>query len=183
MPPFPGFPEAGRSRRETHFAHIARTIVYQQLAGSAARAIHGRVAALTPDPRFPRPEVLLALPPQRLLDAGLSRAKCAALLDLAQRVVAGDLRLAGIARHDDDEIIERLTAVRGIGVWSAQMFLMFRLGRLDVMPSSDLGVREGLRRLDGADARPTPKALDARAADWAPLRSVAAWVLWRLTED
>lgn len=179
--PFPGFPGPGGS--ESHFHALARAIVHQQLAGAAARTIHERVRALTPGPRFPRAEELLALDPRVLRGAGLSAAKLAALTDLAQRCVDGRLQLARIARSSDEAIIERLVEVRGIGRWTAQMFLMFRLGRLDVLAPEDLGLREGLWRLDGLAARPTPKELMARGESWAPLRSVASWVLWRLCEE
>ena len=92
------------------------------------------------------------------------------------------LRLRGVGRLPDEEIVQRLTVVRGIGVWTAQMFLLFKLGRLDVMPATDLGVREGLRRLDELEERPAPKAVLARSEVWKPLRSVASWVLWRLCD-
>ncbi len=180
--PYPGFPRPGRARRETHYEALARAIVFQQLAGKAAATIHGRACALSGGRRFPDPECLLALPVRSLRGAGLSRPKQAALRDLASRVHDGRLRLHGIGRRTDAEIIEHLVTVRGIGVWSAQMFLIFRLGRLDVMPCGDLGVQEGLRRLDGLAERPGPKEVEARAARWAPLRTVAAWTLWRLTD-
>ena len=179
--PYPGFPTRDPARR-THYEHIARAIVYQQLSGKAAATIHGRVCALTPGRRFPRPPEVAALPDEALRGAGLSRAKIAAVRDLAARIEDGRLRLRSIGRLPDDEIVARLVEVRGIGTWSAQMFLMFRLGRLDVMPSTDLGVREGARLLDGLAERPTPRSLDARAECWAPLRSVAAWTLWRLVD-
>jgi len=182
LDPYPGFPDRDR-RNGTHWESLARAIVFQQLAGAAASAIHGRVCALTVGPRFPRVADYLELPDDGLRGAGLSRAKCAALRDLAERIDDGRLRLRSIGRLPDDAIVERLVTVRGIGVWSAQMFLMFRLGRLDVMPSGDLGVREGARLLDGLDARPTPKETEARGAVWAPLRSVGAWFMWRLVEQ
>jgi 3-methyladenine DNA glycosylase/8-oxoguanine DNA glycosylase len=180
--PYPGFPQRSDRRGRTHYESLARAIVYQQLAGRAAATIHGRVCALSPRGRFPRPDELLALPERRLRAAGLSRNKLAALQDLASRIVERRLPLASLGRRPDEEVIERLVEVRGIGTWSAQMFLIFRLGRLDVMPADDLGVREGLRRLDGLDERPTPAAVRERAACWAPLRSVAAWTLWRVAD-
>jgi 3-methyladenine DNA glycosylase/8-oxoguanine DNA glycosylase len=167
----------------SHFHALARSIVYQQLAGAAARTIHDRVAALTPSGRFPTATELLALPEERLRGAGLSRNKLASLRDLAERVGSGRLRLTSIARLDDEGVVERLVEVRGVGRWTAEMFLIFRLGRLDVMPATDLGVREGLRRLDGLGERPTPAEVLARAEPWRPLRSVASWVLWRLAEE
>jgi len=182
LEPYPGFPTGDR-RNGTHWESLARAIVYQQLAGAAAATIHGRVCALTPGPRLPKVPEFLQLADDALRGAGLSRAKLAALRDLAERIDDGRLVLGAIGRRTDEEIIERLVTVRGIGVWSAQMFLMFRLGRLDVMPSGDLGVREGVRLLDGLAERPTPKETEARGAAWAPLRSVGAWFMWRLVES
>jgi DNA-3-methyladenine glycosylase II len=179
--PFPGFPAPDGA--DSHFHSLARAIVSQQLATAAARTIHDRVRALTPGPRFPRPPELLALDPAALRGAGLSAAKLAALTDLAQRCVDGRLALPRVSRLPDEAVIEHLVEVRGIGRWTAQMFLMFRLGRLDVLAPDDLGLREGLRRLDGLAERPTPKELAARGEAWAPLRSVASWVLWRLCEQ
>lgn len=180
--PYPGFPCTPAQRSGTHFDNLARAIVYQQLSGRAAGTIHGRFRALTPGPRPPRPAEVLALDDSALRGAGLSRAKVAALRDLARRVESGELRLAGLARLPDDEVVERLITVRGIGVWSARMFLLFRLGRLDVLAPGDLGLQEGLRRLDGLDERPGPEQLAERGEAWRPLRSVASWVLWRLAD-
>ncbi len=179
--PFPGYPD--RSASHSHFHALARAIIYQQLAGAAARTIHNRVLALTPGPRFPDAPALQSLSDARLRGAGLSRGKLAALRDLSQRVIDGELRLRSIARLEDESIIECLVAVRGIGRWTAQVFLLARLGRLDVLACDDLGLREGLRRLDGLATRPTPKELAARGEVWAPLRSVASWVLWRLCDE
>ena len=179
--PFPGFPEPTQARW-SHFAYLGRAIVFQQLAGAAARTIHGRVCALTPGPRFPTAHELTDLPDARLRGAGLSGNKLASLRDLAERVLDRRLVLGGLGRLEDDEVIERLVTVRGIGPWTAQILLMFRLGRLDDMPATDLGVQEGLKRLDGLAKRPNPAAVATRAEAWAPLRSVAAWTLWRLTE-
>ena len=167
---------------DSHFHALARSILHQQLAGKAAATIHGRVRALTPGSRFPRPEQLLELPDGDLRGAGVSGSKIAALRDLAGRVESKELRLRGLSAQPDEHIIEELTAVRGIGVWTAQMFLMFRLGRLDVLPVGDLGVQEGLRRLDGLEERPRPAEVEERGEVWKPLRSVASWVLWRLAD-
>jgi len=156
--------------------------VYQQLAAAAARTIYGRVRDLTPGKGFPTPAQILDLPEESLRGAGLSRAKTKAILDLSTKVESGDLRLGALGRLADDEIVRRLTTVWGVGEWTAQMFLIFKLGRLDVMPSKDLGVQEGMRRLDGLVERPTPDELLTRAEVWRPLRSVASWVLWRLTD-
>ena len=180
-PAFPGFP-GGERLRMSRYESIAKAIVFQQLAGKAASTIWGRVRALGSNGRLPAPPALLELSDEELRGAGLSRAKLAALRDLAERLDDGRLKLRSIQRLDDDEIIETLVQVRGIGPWTAQMFLIFQLGRLDVMPSADLGVQEGLRILDGLAERPGPAELQARAEAWGPLRSVASWHLWRLTE-
>ncbi len=181
VPPYPGFPL--RNQRDSHFHALARSILYQQLANAAARTIYQRVCALTPDGSFPTASNLLALPDQALRDAGVSRNKMRALRDLAGKVDSGELRLRSIGRHPDEEVIGRLTSVWGIGLWSAQMFLMVRLGRLDVMPATDLGIREGVRRLDGLAERPSPGYVLDRSEAWRPFRSVASWVLWRLCDE
>jgi 3-methyladenine DNA glycosylase/8-oxoguanine DNA glycosylase len=125
---------------------------------------------------------VLASPEDALRGAGLSRAKVEALRDLATRALDGRLRLRGLSRLADEDVVARIEEVRGLGEWSAQMFLLFRLGRLDVAPAGDLGVQEGLRLLDGLSARPTPRAALLRMECWRPLRSVGAWTMWRLVE-
>ena len=181
MDPFPGFPIPGEYR--SHYEALARAIVYQQLAGAAAKTIWGRVCALTPGKSFPRAPELLGLKEKVLRGAGLSGNKYLSLRDLATRVDQGTLPLSRMSRWDDERIIEGLVEVRGIGPWTAQMFLLFRLGRLNVMAPADLGLQEGLRILDGLDERPSPKELAARAEDWAPLCSIACWTLWRLADE
>ena len=181
LEPFPGFPSPGQAG--SHFHALARSIIFQQLAGAAAKTIHDRVLALTPGRRFPRPEELEGVRDEALRGAGLSAAKLAALRDLSARVLDGSLPLTSIARRPDDEVVQRLVEVRGVGPWTAQMFLMFRLGRLDVLAPGDLGLQEGMRRLDGLAERPSPRELEARGERWAPLRSVASWVLWRLCDE
>ena len=180
LPPFPEIPV--KSFRGPHFHVLARSIIYQQLATRAAATIYGRVRKLSPGTRFPTPEQMLRLSDERLRAAGLSGNKTKALRDLATKVVSGELLLRGIGRHDDEEIIRRLTTVWGIGEWTAQMFLIFKLGRLDIMPAGDLGVQEGLRVLDGLEGRPSAATLLDRAEIWHPLCSVAAWFLWRLAD-
>jgi DNA-3-methyladenine glycosylase II len=166
---------------ETHFATLVRAIVYQQLAGRAAAAIHGRlIAALGGDVR---PGPLIALSDEALRAAGLSRNKMASLRDLAAKVLDGTVVLSprGLAREGDDEIVTRLSAVRGIGPWTAEMFLIFQLRRLDVWPVGDLGVRRGY----GLAWRvPTPTARELRplGEEFRPYRSVAAWYCWRAAE-
>ncbi|MDE2754731.1 MAG: DNA-3-methyladenine glycosylase 2 family protein [Gemmatimonadota bacterium] len=179
---YPGFPH-GVLARGSHFQAIARSVTFQQLAGAAARTIYGRVCELTPGERFPTASECLALPDEAFRGAGLSAAKTRAIKDLAGKCADGSVRLRAVGRMSDAEIIEMLTAVWGIGEWTAQMFLIFRLGRLDVMPAGDLGVREGVRILDGLDERPTQKAVLERAEVWRPLRSVATWAMYRLCDE
>ena len=180
LDPFPGFPAQPRL---PYFHTLARTIIYQQLAGAAARTIHNRVKALSPNPRrFPTAGEILEIPDETLRACGLSKSKLRAVKDLAGRVERGDLNLRGLSRLPDQEVTDRLTEVWGIGEWSAQMFLLFHLGRLDVFAPGDLGLQEGIRVLDGLDHRPGPKEAEARAEIWAPLRSVASWYLWRLVD-
>ena len=182
VPRFPGFP-TGELARGSHFHAIARSIVYQQLAGAAASTIYGRVRAITPGPRFPTAPQVLELPDERFREAGLSKGKTRAIKDLADKCQDGTVRLRRVSSMPDDEVIDMLSQVWGVGEWTAQMFLIFRLGRLDVMPAGDLGVREGVRRLDLLAERPSAEAVLERAEPWSPLRSVATWVLYRLCDE
>jgi DNA-3-methyladenine glycosylase II len=170
----------GRTRRP-HFAELARMICYQQLAGAAARAIHGRFEALFDG--HPTPELVLAAPEDVLRGAGLSASKVASIRDLAAHVVAGTVDLDHIARRSDDRVVEELTQVRGIGSWTAEMFLMFQLGRLDVWPVDDFGVRKGYARLYALPEPPTARVLAPLGEPFRPYRSVAAWYCWRAAED
>ena len=165
-----------------HFAALARSIVYQQLAGRAAAAIHGRFAALFDD-ATPTPEAVAAMSDDVLRSAGLSGAKAASIRDLAERVVDGRLRLDDLPRRSDDAVIERLVTVRGIGRWTAEMFLIFTLGRLDVWPVDDYGVRTGFARAHGRAELPAPGELAVLGEVYRPWRSVAAWYCWRAVED
>jgi DNA-3-methyladenine glycosylase II len=166
---------------ETHFGTLVRAITFQQLAGAAARSIHGRlVAALGDDVS---PERLLTLPDGALRGAGLSGAKAASLRDLSARVLDGTVVLEPrrLARLGDQEIVAQLSSVRGIGRWTAEMFLMFQLRRLDVWPTGDLGVRRGYG-LAWAVPMPAPKLLDALGEPYHPYRSIVAWYCWRAAE-
>jgi DNA-3-methyladenine glycosylase II len=170
-----------RPRQETHFGALVRSIVYQQLAGNAASAIHGRlVAALDGDVA---PAALLALSIETMRGVGLSANKTASLRDLAEKVLDGTVVLdpRGLAREPDEEVIVRLTTVRGIGEWTAHMFLLFQLRRLDVWPTGDLGVRKGYSLAWGIPM-PTARELAARGEPFRPYRSVAAWYCWRANE-
>lgn len=169
---------------QSPFHALMRAIVYQQLSGKAAGTILGRVLALMPKGRGrPRPEDFLALDDQRLRAAGLSQNKLLALRDLATKAQEGIVpTLAALRRLTDAEIIERLTAVRGIGVWTVEMLLLFRLGRSDVLPIADLGVQKGYQLTYRKRSLPTPKQLLAGGERWRPYRSVASWYLWRAAD-
>jgi len=167
---------------DTHFAALVQSIVYQQLAGAAASTIHRRlVAALGGDVT---PEAMLRTAPEELRGAGLSGNKAASVCDLAAKVLDGTVVLEprGLAREDDDEVIERLTTVRGIGRWTAEMFLMFQLRRLDVWPTGDLGVRRGFGVAWGIPM-PSAKELGPLGDPFRPYRSVVAWYCWRAAEE
>ena len=165
------------------FAALAESIVYQQLSGRAAETILGRVVALYHPKRFPGPSDIVDTPVERLRGAGLSAAKAAAIRDLAARTIDGTVPSLALARRmDDDALVERLTEVRGIGRWTVEMLLIFRLGRPDVLPVGDLGVRKGYARTFRTRGLPTPEAMTRRAERWRPYRSVASWYLWRALE-
>lgn len=166
----------------THFEYLCRAIAGQQVTGAAARTIHGRVKALGEGGRFPSPPRLMELGPERLKAAGLSRQKVAAVLDLASHVERGTLPLSRLGKMADEDVINALTVVRGIGRWTVEMLLIFRLGRPDVLPVTDYGVQKGLMVLDARKKLPKPKELAARGAVWAPYRSLASWYLWRACE-
>jgi len=166
------------------FLALAEAIVYQQLSGKAAATIFGRVRALFPRAReAPTAQQILRASDQKLRGAGLSRAKLLSLRDLAQKTRSGEIpSLAELQRMPDEAIIERLTQVRGIGRWTAEMFLIFRLGRPDVLPADDYGVRKGFRLAFRKRELPARKELEKRGARWQPYRTVASWYLWRAVE-
>jgi 3-methyladenine DNA glycosylase/8-oxoguanine DNA glycosylase len=164
----------------THFESLLRSIVFQQLSGKAAATIFARVKALF-NPHEPSPLALLALGDESLRAAGLSRAKLVAARSLAERILADPLP-EDLSHLDDEAIVQALIGVKGIGRWSAQMFLMFRLGRPDVLPVADLGIQKALMRLDALERMPTPKELELRARPWRPYATLASWYLWRSLE-
>ncbi len=162
------------------FDALAESIAYQQLSGKAAATIFGRVRALYPKRKWLDPEQLLATPDEILRAAGLSRAKTAALKDLAAKTIDGTVPAGrALIRMTDDEIIARLTAVRGIGRWTVEMLLLFDLGRPDVWPVDDYGVRKGFAKTFGRRKLPTSKQLMKFGEKWRPYRSAAAWYFWR----
>ncbi len=167
-----------RSRRQPDaFGALVRAIAHQQLAGAAAAAILGRFLAMF-DGHL-TPEAVLAMPEARIRSAGMSGAKATSIRDLATKVVDGTVPLKRLGRLSDDEIVERLSQVRGIGRWTAEMFLIFQVGRLDVWPVDDLGVRKGYQIAYGLNEMPKPKELMALGERFRPYRSIAAWYCWQ----
>ena len=165
----------------THLGAVARAIVFQQLSGRAAGTIHGRFEALFGG-RAPTSSELLAVSDAQLRSVGLSRAKVVYLKDLAERAANGALPIDRLHELDDAAVFEALTSVKGIGRWTAQMFLMFRLGRPNVLPDLDLGVRTAIQIAYRLRRLPTPKEVTTRGAAWSPYASFAAWYLWRSLE-
>jgi DNA-3-methyladenine glycosylase II len=164
------------------FALLLRALVSQQLSMKAASTIHGRVLELVGGLEGLSPGAVLALDPQRLRQAGLSRQKISYLRDLSEKVSAGALVLDALDHLPDEEVIAAITQVKGFGRWSAEMFLIFRLNRPDVFPVGDLGIVKGMQKLYGLKRRPAPRTLVRLAESWRPYRSVAAWYLWRLLD-
>jgi DNA-3-methyladenine glycosylase II len=165
------------------YESLLQAIVYQQLAGKAAATIFGRVKALGTS-GFPTPEEILLLDATKLRGAGLSRQKIAAVKDLAAKTLDGTVPpLAKLRRMKEEEIHERLVQVRGIGEWSVQMFLMFRLGRPDVLPIRDLGIQKGFQHVYGLADTPKPQAILEHGERWRPYRSIASWYLWRAVDQ
>jgi DNA-3-methyladenine glycosylase II len=168
-----------------YFETLVDAIISQQLSTKAARTISNRFKALYAPARFPRPDQILATPDDVIRAVGLSNSKVSFIKDLAAKTDCGSLRLRALSRLPDDEVVEMLTSVKGIGVWTVHMFQIFSLGRLDVLPVGDLGIRRGVERLYGFDHLPTADEIEAvaDANGWRPYRSVASWYLWRSGED
>lgn len=164
----------------THFEFVARSIIYQQLSTKAATTIHGRVQAACGGSLSVEP--LLALPDETLRSAGLSRQKLGYLRDLATHASRGTLDAERLGDFPDEEVTRQLVQVKGVGVWTAQMFLMFRLGRPDVLPVLDLGIRKGVQRAYRLRKMPDGKRVAKIAAPWAPYRTVGSWYMWRVLE-
>jgi DNA-3-methyladenine glycosylase II len=164
------------------FRALVRAVLSQQLSGKAADTIERRVHALTGGPEALTPAALLALDPDALRGAGVSRPKISYLRDLAGRIADQRLDLAALVDHPDEHVIEAITAIKGFGRWSAEMFLMFCLYRADVFPVGDLGIVKGVQTLTGMKRRPKPRTMARVAEAWRPYRSVAAWYLWRIHE-
>jgi DNA-3-methyladenine glycosylase II len=166
--------------RHSPFDTLLRAIIYQQLSTKAAESIHERVLALFPEGARPTPRTLLTIDPEALRAAGMSKSKVASARDLAEKTVQGVVPdVESLREMADEAIVERLTAVRGIGRWTVEMLLIARLGRPDVFPVHDLGIRRGYMITYGLGEMPTPRALEPLGDVWRPYRSVASWYLWR----
>jgi 3-methyladenine DNA glycosylase/8-oxoguanine DNA glycosylase len=167
----------------TPFQALVRSVAHQQLNGTAAETILGRVRALYPHRKFPTPQDLLETADAKLRGAGLSRAKVAAVKDIAAKTMEGVVPTArAMAKIPDDEIVERLTTIRGVGPWTVEMLLIFTLGRTDVLPVTDYGVRKGFAVTYRRKELPTPAELLEHGKRWRPYRSIASWYLWRSLE-
>jgi len=164
-------------RRNNHFATLVEAIISQQLAGAAADAILRRFKKLYP--RFPKPIQVLNTKNSKLRSVGLSKMKIGYLKDLAKKIESGDLKIRTLSKMDDEEIIVQLTQVKGIGRWTAEMFLIFSCGRLDVLPVDDLGLRKGVQLAFSLPDLPKPKEVEEIGMRWKPYRSVATWYLWK----
>ena len=164
-------------KRNDHFATLIESIISQQLASSAAEAILGRFKKLYPN--FPKPVQILKTKDSKLRSVGLSKMKVEYIKDLSKKIEDGHLEIKSLPKMSDDKIIEELTQVKGIGVWTAQMFLIFSCGRLDVLPTGDLGLRKGVQRAFSLPELPTPKQVEDIGNGWKPYRSIATWYLWK----
>jgi DNA-3-methyladenine glycosylase II len=174
----------GLMPRSDPYASLIRTILFQQLAGAAANAIQERWLALYgygPEEGPPTPQQIVATTEEQFRSVGVSRQKLGYLRDLAQHVLDGTLNFTDLPTLDDQGVIEKLTAVKGLGEWSAHMFLMFHLGRPDVLPTGDLGMRHGMRIAYALPETPSPAEAKVIGAKWAPFRSVGSWYMWRAT--
>jgi 3-methyladenine DNA glycosylase/8-oxoguanine DNA glycosylase len=168
---------------ESPYEILMESIVYQSISGKAAATIFGRIKALGSDGRAPTPEQMLKLPGPKLRKAGLSAAKVAAMKDLARKTMQGIVPTLEEAQAlSDEELVERLVSVRGIGAWTVEMFLIFRLGRPDVLPIHDLGVKKGWSVAYGKKHMPKPQELLKFGERWRPYRTVASWYMWRAFE-
>jgi DNA-3-methyladenine glycosylase II len=165
------------------FRALTESIIYQQLSGKAAAAIYSHFLDLFPGRRFPTPGHLLTVPPGKLRAAGLSTQKASYLIDLATKFCDGTIQPRRFASMSNEEISEHLIQVKGIGQWTADMFLMFALNRPDVLPVGDLGIRNGFKKLYHLRKEPTPEKMIALAEPWRPYRTVASWYLWRVLEN
>jgi DNA-3-methyladenine glycosylase II len=179
-----GAPRLDIQRQRSPYEALVRAIAHQQLHGRAAEAILGRFAALFPADAFPSPAAVLATSELALRACGFSGSKMAAIRDICAKTIDGTIPTRReSSRLTDEELIERLTSIRGVGRWTVEMLLIFTLGRPDVLPVDDFGVREGYRVLHGLDTQPKPRALAEIGLAWAPYRSLATWYLYRAADE
>lgn len=179
-----GPPRLGIQRQRSPYEALIRAIAHQQLHGRAAEAILGRFSALFPGPEFPAPDAVMATAETALRACGFSGSKIAAIRDICAKSLDGTVPTRHQShRLSDEALIQRLTTIRGVGRWTVEMLLIFTLGRPDVLPVDDFGVREGYRVLHGLDVQPKPKQLAEIGMIWSPHRSLATWYLYRATEE
>lgn len=173
-----------RAEQQTLYEALVRAISHQQLHGNAARAILGRFVAMFPDTPFPSPGQVLLADEASIRACGFSASKIAAIRDICAKTLDGTVPHRRTAlRLTDVELIERLTSIRGVGRWTVEMLLIFTLGRTDILPVDDFGVRDGYKRLYGLEQPPRPRALAEIGLAWSPWRSIAAWYLWRASDE
>jgi DNA-3-methyladenine glycosylase II len=165
----------------THFDYVVRSIVYQQLSGKAAGTIHGRFLGLF-DKQKLSPAAVLGIDEPQLRSVGLSGQKAKYIRSVAEQSHSGELAIESLHEMTDEEIIAALTQIKGVGVWTAQMFLIFRLGRPDVLPIADLGIQKGVQRAYGLRKLPKPEKVQKIGKKWAPYRTVGSWYMWRLLD-
>lgn len=165
------------------FNALIRAIVYQQLSGKAARTILDRFLALYPKSRFPMPQELLGTSDAKLRSVGISSQKAGYLRDLAEKFLDGTVNPKRFSKMTDGEVYEHVVQVKGIGPWTTDMFLMFTLGRPDVLPTGDLGIQKGIQKLFKLKELPTPEKMRTLANLWKPYRTIACWYVWRLSDD
>jgi DNA-3-methyladenine glycosylase II len=167
--------------RPPDYSTLARSIVYQQLSGKAAGTIYGRFEAALP--RGVTAGGVLKLQPERMREIGLSAQKCKYLLDLSEKTRAGIIRFRALPGMSDEDVVEHLTQVKGVGVWTAQMFLIFALRRTDILPTGDLGIQNAMQKAYALESAPKPQEVERIAIPWRPYASVASWYLWRSLDN
>ncbi|MBT3479665.1 MAG: DNA-3-methyladenine glycosylase 2 family protein [Candidatus Marinimicrobia bacterium] len=167
---------------DNYYESLVRSIVYQQLSGKAAATIYGRFKALFNSKSFPNPNEVMAIPHETLRSVGLSNQKATYILDLSDKWEKEEIDLSNVDEISDEEISVELIKVKGIGQWTADMFLMFTLVRPDVFPLGDLGIQKGFMGLNKMDRLPNPKEMETEAEQWRPYRTVAAWYLWKIVD-
>ncbi len=176
-----GVPDLKRGKNS--FQALVRSIIHQQVSGRAAETIYGRFVALFPHAKFPTPDAVLKIPIEKLRAAGLSGQKSSYIRDLAEKFADGTIRHRTLHRMESAEVVAHLTQVKGIGVWTVHMFLIFTLNRPDVLPTGDLGIRKGFQIIYGLKSLPSPITMERLAKEWRKHASVASWYLWRAADE